>query len=94
MTQRIDILCPHCGRDFELSLDDAEQIAAQEQVVRRLERLTRQAVDELGRARQRQRERAEVKPSPLIDQAAADAVRKLTRKPNADAEAIPTLDTK
>ena len=92
MAQRINILCPHCGRDFELSLDDAEQIAAREQLVRYLERLTRQAVDELGRARQRQRERA--KPSPLIDQAAADAARKLTQKPNADAEAIPTLDTK
>ena len=94
MTQRIDMLCPHCGRDFRLALDDAERIAAQEQLVRYLERLTRQAVDELGRARQRQRERAEVKPSPLIDQAAADAVHKLTQKPNADAEAIPTLDTK
>jgi phage terminase large subunit GpA-like protein len=95
MTQRIDVLCPHCGRDFELSLDDAEQIAAQEQLVRRLERLTRQAVNELGCARQRQREQRErAKPSPLIDQAAADAVRKLTQKPNADAEAIPTLDTK
>jgi phage terminase large subunit GpA-like protein len=92
MTQRINVLCPHCGRDFELSLDDAEQIAAREQLVRCLERLTRQAVDELGRARQRQRDRA--KPSPLIDQAAADAVRKLMQKPNADAEAIPTLDTK
>ena len=92
MAQRINILCPRCGRDFRLALDDAEQIAAREQLVRYLERLTRQAVDELGRARQRQRERA--KPSPLIDQAAADAVRKLTRKPNADAEAIPTLDTK
>jgi phage terminase large subunit GpA-like protein len=92
MTQRINILCPHCGRDFELSLDDAERIAAREQLVRYLERLTRQAVDELGRARQRQRDRA--KPCPLIDQAAADAIRKLTQKPNADAEAIPTLDTK
>jgi len=74
MTQRIDILCPHCGRDFGLSLDDAEQIAAQEQLVRRLERLTRQAVDELGRARERQRERA--KPSPLIEQAVEAMSRK------------------
>jgi len=76
MAQRVDMLCPHCGREFGLSLDDAEQIAAQEQLVRRLERLTRQAVDELGRARQRQRERAEVKPSPLIDQAVEAMCRK------------------
>jgi len=76
MTQRTNVLCPHCGRDFGLSLDDAEQIAAQEQLVRYLERLTRQAVDELGRARERQRERAEVKPSPLIDQAVEAMCRK------------------
>jgi phage terminase large subunit GpA-like protein len=74
MTQRTNVLCPHCGRDFGLSLDDAEQIAAQEQLVRYLERLTRQAVDELGRARQRQRDRA--KPSPLIDQAVEAMCRK------------------
>ena len=70
----MNILCPHCGREFELSLDDAERIAAREQLVRYLERLTRQAVDELGRARQRQRERA--KPSPLIDQAVEAMCRK------------------
>ena len=75
MTQRMNILCPHCGREFGLSLDDAEQIAAREQLVRYLERLTRQAVDELGRARQRQRERA--KPSPLIDQAVEAMSRKI-----------------
>ena len=74
MAQRINILCPHCGRDFELSLDDAERIAAREQLVRYLERITRQAVDELGRARQRQRDRA--KPSPLIDQAVEATCRK------------------
>jgi hypothetical protein len=86
MSRCTNITCPYCGRPFELSLDDADRIAAQEQLVRLLERLTRQAVDELGRARQRQRERAEAEAAraeslkPVVEAVRA-AMRTPVRKP-------------
>jgi predicted metalloprotease len=61
-------------------MDDADRIAAKEQIVRKLERLTRQAADELAEARYRQRRRAEDEARFKHDPA-VQAIRKAMREP-------------
>jgi hypothetical protein len=88
MSRCTNITCPYCGRDFELPLDDAVRIAAREQILRKLERLTRQAANELAEARDRQRRRAEAEArcaeslKPVV-QAIREEMRKPPQRANA-----------